>query len=101
MILPKVHHHLVELPFTHDRPGQLRRLDVTNNSLRSASEVPQLWIVRQRLATRVTLAGRRVAFGAQLHLLATTRLLNLSKGLDEIRGLRVERLVMRNEVVRH
>src|SRR5207253_11279929 len=100
MVLPKIHDHLVELPFTHDRPGQLRRLYVTNNSLRSASEIPQLWIVRQRLATRVTLAGRRVALGAPLLLLATTRLLNLSSGLDDIRGLRVQRLLIGAEVAR-
>src|SRR5205823_1902944 len=99
MVLPKIHHHFVELPLADHSARQLHRLYIANDPLRPTREIPKLRIIRQCLTTCVTLAGDRVAIGPQLHLLASPRLLNLAEGLDELRRLRIQCHIMRREVV--
>src|SRR5205085_9894021 len=78
---------------------QLRRLHVTDDSLRLAHKLSQLRITGECFAPRVPRVGR-VTVGAYLHLLAATCLLDLAEGFDEIGGALVQGLITSDERIR-
>src|SRR5436305_8087837 len=85
VVLPKIDHHFIELSLADDGTRELRGLHIRNDFLGASREIAKLWIGRECLSSCVALAGRRIAVRLQLHLLSTTRLLDLTKSLDQVR----------------
>ena len=99
MVLPEVDDGLLQLTFARYRARELGRLDVAHDALGSPRALAQLRVIPKRLPPR-PLPRHRVAGCASEHLLAAPSLLHLSEYLDEVGGARIERLVMRDELVR-